>query len=176
MLYFTVCPGENSSSYEMKRCSKATLKTVVWGRRGKSVLRTPLTVRQSPSKKKCRLAEGRAIDVEIVKHHQSEPVCETLNEKVHVNQRKVSNTSNWEKIREAMLRVRISNDDFEEGTSTCVVCGDSLATIRCQYCGPKQYFCHICAENIHADRNQFHVLEQCKVLYNFMFFKQLFLQ
>ena len=83
--------------------------------------------------------------MEIVKP-RSEPVFETLNEKVHVNQRKVSNTSNWERILQAMLelRVRIDNEDFEEGTSTCVVRGDS--TIRCQYFGPEQYFCHICAE------------------------------
>jgi hypothetical protein len=127
------------------------------------VLRSPLTVQQSQSKNKCRPNEDQAIGVEA----QIEPsISETVSEEIQrkcVNRRKVSNASNWEKIREAMLQARIDIEDFQEDTC-CVVCVESLETIRCQYCGLKQYFCHVCAENIHANRNQFHVLEQWKVL------------
>ena len=35
--------------------------------------------------------------------------------------------------------------------------------MRCRYCGPMQFFCSTCAHDLHAERNQFHVLEQWKV-------------
>ena len=80
------------------------------------------------------------------------------------NKRKINSLSNREKIRDALLKVRVENASFPEG-SNCVVCKAEMPIMRCEYCGPKQYFCSTCARDMHAQRNKYHVLEQWQVLY-----------
>ncbi|XP_068674926.1 uncharacterized protein [Montipora foliosa] len=38
----------------------------------------------------------------------------------------------------------------------------SESTVRCRYCGPRQFFCSTCAHDQQSERNQFHVLEHWK--------------
>lgn len=76
--------------------------------------------------------------------------------------RKIAASSNWGKIRDVLLTARIEESSFPE-ESNCVVCRNNVASIRCENCGPRQYFCMKSTQEIHEKRNKFHVLEQWQV-------------
>ena len=76
--------------------------------------------------------------------------------------RNVSSVYNWEKVRGKLLEATVEEEGMQE-SGVCVVCKEREPSLRCRYCGPTQFFCSNCARDLHADRNQFHVLEQWKV-------------
>ncbi|PFX16013.1 hypothetical protein AWC38_SpisGene19737 [Stylophora pistillata] len=75
--------------------------------------------------------------------------------------RVLSISANWEKVREKLLNSYIEEQHLPDKIN-CVNCQKSIATTRCEYCGPRQYFCVECARALHVNRNKFHVLEQWK--------------
>ncbi|XP_022779368.1 uncharacterized protein LOC111320900 [Stylophora pistillata] len=76
--------------------------------------------------------------------------------------RVLSISTNWEKVRENLLNSYIEEQHLPDNIN-CVNCQESIATTRCEYCGPRQYFCVECARALHVNRNKFHVLEQWKM-------------
>ena len=76
--------------------------------------------------------------------------------------RVLSTSGNWEKVREKLLNSYIEEQQLPDNV-ICVNCQEGIATTRCEYCGPHQYFCVGCARALHGSRNKFHVLEQWKV-------------
>ena len=81
--------------------------------------------------------------------------------------RVLSISANWEKVREKLLNSYIEEQHLPDNVN-CVNCQKSIATTRCEYCGPRQYFCVGCARALHVNRNKFHVLEQWKVCMNIL--------
>ena len=81
--------------------------------------------------------------------------------------RVLSISANWEKVREKLLNSYIEEQHLPDNVN-CVNCQKSIATTRCEYCGPRQYFCVECARALHVNRNKFHVLEQWKVCMNIL--------
>nr|XP_058962072.1 uncharacterized protein LOC131789017 [Pocillopora verrucosa] len=81
--------------------------------------------------------------------------------------RVLSISANWEKVREKLLNSYIEEQHLPDNVN-CVNCQKSIATTRCEYCGPRQYFCVGCARALHVNRNKFHVLEQWKVMGYFL--------
>ena len=69
----------------------------------------------------------------------------------------------WESIRESLLNGRVEEEAFfpEE---MCCECKIKKVEIRCWECGFNQYFCIACANNIHREKNYFHVMEKLKVV------------
>ena len=76
--------------------------------------------------------------------------------------RNVSSMYNWEKVGGKLPEATVEEEGMPE-SGVGVVCKEREAFLRCHYCGPRQFFCSNCAQDLHADRNQFHVLEQWKV-------------
>ena len=82
----------------------------------------------------------------------------------------ISNFCNWEKIRPILLKARFEDGSFPiNDASMCSVCMNKQACVRCQYCGPRQFFCEECALAFHETRNQFHVMEKWMVIKCFMY-------
>ena len=79
--------------------------------------------------------------------------------------RVLSTSGNWEKVREKLLNSHIEEQQLPDNV-ICINCQQGIATTRCEYCGPRQYFCVGCARALHGSRNKFHVLEQWKVSMN----------
>ncbi|XP_027035703.1 uncharacterized protein LOC113664303, partial [Pocillopora damicornis] len=75
--------------------------------------------------------------------------------------RHIANIQKWDNIRRQLFDSYVEECCFLTDT-TCVYCLQEPATLRCQYCGPKQYFCLECANILHSVRNHFHVLEKWK--------------
>ncbi|PFX18881.1 hypothetical protein AWC38_SpisGene16723 [Stylophora pistillata] len=78
--------------------------------------------------------------------------------------RVLSISANWEKVREKLLNSYIEEQHLPDNTN-CVNRQKSIATTRCEYCGPRQYFCVECARALHVNRNKSHVLEQGRMGY-----------
>ena len=62
----------------------------------------------------------------------------------------------------ALVEVTVEEEGMLE-SGVCEVCKDREPSLQCCYYGPWQFFCSNCARDLHADRNQFLVLEQWKV-------------
>ena len=81
--------------------------------------------------------------------------------------RNISSVYNWEKVSGKLLEATVEEEGMAE-SGICVVCKEREPFLRCHYCGPRQFFCSNCARDLHArdlhaNRNQFHVLEQWKI-------------
>ena len=160
----------------MKRCRQAVLRTTVLGRNGKTVIRNPLTNRSRSradiTSKIFHSSTNERRDIlspNVMPGEQSQIADEIggsgdEKECITSKKRKINSLSNWKKIRDGLLKARVENASFREG-SNCVACKAVVAIMRCEYCGPKQYFCSTCARDIHVERNKYHVLEQWQVLY-----------
>ena len=141
-----------------------SVKTIVLGRTGKSVIRTPLAVGSAtscssqPSEGSSSLSEAAT-----EKNDQDGRVFSSDEfQQSAAHRRSYSSVFNWEKIREKLLVTAVAEDCLPE-KCLCFFCKERESIARCRYCGPKQFFCSICAHDLHAERNQFHVLEQWKV-------------
>ena len=148
----------------MKKFKPVSVKTIVLGRTGKSVICTPLAVSSAsscspqPSEGSSSLSEA-ALEV----NDQDVPVFSSDEfQQSAAHRRSYSSVLNWEKIREKLLATAVAEECLPE-KCLCVFCKERESTARCRYCGPKQFFCSTCAHDLHAERNQFHVLEQWKV-------------
>lgn len=148
----------------MKKIQKVCVKTVVMGRSGRSVVRTPLSV-DIPTTTK--YTSGENMEVSCVEDHVEEEVFDlNLNsEDSAAYRRNINSRCNWEKIRLMLIKARLEDYSFPEN-AMCGVCANDQAEacIRCQYCGPKQFFCETCALKVHEIRNQFHVMEKWMVI------------
>jgi hypothetical protein len=150
---------------------KVCVKTVVVGRSGKSTIRTPLTVDVG--------SKNQAIPINVDYDSEQEPYGSSdnfFNEEVTIapdnsaeesttHKRNISNFCNWEKIRPMLLKASFEDASFPTNDAPmCSVCMNKQACVRCQYCGPRQFFCEECALAFHETRNQFHVMEKWMVI------------
>ena len=150
----------------MKKVQKVCVKTIVMGRNGKSVVQTPLTVDKPTSSK-----GTSAKNLEVPRPDEHVDVADEdgifepnfAGEDSASHHRNISNFCNWEKIRSMLIKAYIEDNSLGDN-AMCCVCGNEEACIRCQYCGPRQYFCDTCALTVHEHRNQFHVMEKWMVI------------
>lgn len=77
--------------------------------------------------------------------------------------RQLNLTQKWTDIREDVLKA-YSKVSHIPGGQECVVCRQVEAVLRCEHCGPRQYYCLACGHAMHENRNYFHVLELWKVI------------
>ncbi|PFX12541.1 Slit-like 3 protein [Stylophora pistillata] len=75
--------------------------------------------------------------------------------------RHIANIQKWDNIRRQLYDSYMEECCFPTDT-TCVYCLQEPATLRCQYGGPKQYFCLECGNILHSARNHLHVFEKWK--------------
>ena len=148
----------------MKKFKPVSVKTIVLGRTGKSVIHTPLAVSSAnsctsqPSEGSSPLPEA-ALKV----NDQDVPVFSSNEfQQSAAHRRNYSSVFNCEKIREKLLVTAVAEECLPE-KCLCVFCKEQESTTRCRCCGRKQFFCSTCAHDLHVERNQFHVLEQWKV-------------
>jgi hypothetical protein len=148
----------------MRRLKPAVLKVKNIGRDGKtSIVSIPLRVdTQTRSSQLSIPVVGENENVA----EQDVPLCEdddlSATPSATAHEKRVLNISeNWGKVQDSMLSSYIEERHLPEN-SQCVNCFDNART-RCEYCGPRQYFCLDCAKSLHAKRNKFHVLEIWKV-------------
>ena len=146
----------------MKKFKPVSVKTIVLGRTGKSVVHTPLAVNPAssqPSEGSSSLSEAtRELDDHDAPVFSSNDTYESA-----AHRRNYSSVVNWEKIREQLFTTAVGEEGLPE-KCVCVLCKERESTVRCRYCGPRQFFCYSCADHLHLERNQFHILEQWKVL------------
>lgn len=98
---------------------------------------------------------------EIVEPFSFEEFSESGSGLSSYEKRHIANIQKWDNIRRQLFDSYVEECCFPTDT-TCVYCLQEPATLRCQYCGPKQYFCLECANILHSVRNHFHVLEKWK--------------
>ena len=145
----------------MRRMKPVSLKVKNIGRHGrKTTVSIPLRV--DPGRPLQNSTQENSTDIDNQSEDQSLPL-DDLNQPSTTQQqnRVLSVFDNWEKVREKLLSSYIEDQQLPENVK-CVNCQDSIATTRCEYCGPHQYFCVGCARSLHTNRNKFHVLEQWK--------------
>ena len=73
----------------------------------------------------------------------------------------------WEKIQSDMLTV-ITEGAAMPPEQACIYC-DSLASFRCQQCGPLGFFCSQCLDSSHKLVNLFHVPEKWEVMWFYVY-------
>ena len=148
----------------MKEFKPVSVKTIFLGKTGKSVIHTPLAVSSAsscssqPSEGSSSLSEA-ALEV----NDQDVPMFSSDEfQQSAAHRRSYSLVFNWEKICEKLL-VRVVAEESLPEKCLCVFSKERELTVRCWYCGLKQFFCSTCTHDLHVERNQFHVLEQWKV-------------
>ena len=141
----------------MKRLQQCTVKTKILSRRGNYVVRTPLVVQKEIPKSNAQL--DLLLDEPFELEGNS---CDRMCDDSANTQRNISAFCNWEKLRPQLLTSHLEQSYLRDSES-CIVCLKESATIRCTYCGPRQYFCQSCANSQHERRNQFHVMEKWEV-------------
>ena len=156
----------------MKRLQQLSVKTKVFDRKRTFITHTALNVERSGkastnvsmpntnTEQECANSNNDVMDdceMSVSGAHQAPGEEDSANTK-----RNISLFCNWEKLRprilSAFLQENCLNDD-----QICVACLVQPASIRCPYCGPRQYFCETCAYSLHENRNQFHVMEKWTV-------------
>ena len=80
--------------------------------------------------------------------------------------RRIKEAENWGSLQDVLVEACIETSAMPPN-QRCVACLEdgksNRSKIRCQDCGPNQFFCHECAEKLHTTRNLFHVVEVWKV-------------
>lgn len=145
----------------MRRLKPVSLTVKNIGRDGKKTTVTiPLKVDSGRQPEKSSQENNKGIDSP---EEQDVPVHDRENQpSTSQQQNRVLSTSvNWEKVREKLLNSYIEEQQLPDNV-ICVNCQEGIATTRCEYCGPHQYFCVGCARALHGSRNKFHILEQWK--------------
>ncbi|RMX52982.1 hypothetical protein pdam_00025094, partial [Pocillopora damicornis] len=85
---------------------------------------------------------------EIVEPFSFEEFSESGSGLSSYEKRHIANIQKWDNIRRQLFDSYVEECCFLTDT-TCVYCLQEPATLRCQYCGPKQYFCLECANILH---------------------------
>ena len=147
----------------MKKFKPVSVKAIVRGRTGKTVIHTPLTVSSNTAGSQPN--QGSSSLLEAVDDPDIPVFSPDEAQHSEAHRRNYSSVANWEKIRDKLLTTAVGEETLPE-KYVCAVCKQREATVRCRYCGPRQFFCLICAHDLHVKRNQFHVLEQWKVFIN----------
>ena len=150
----------------MKKVKPVSLKTIVLGRTGKTVMHTPLAV--SSNAAGSQLNQGtssRITEAADVDNHDVPVFSPDEAQHSTAQRRNYNSVVNWEKMRDKLFMAAVEEESLPE-KAVCVVCKQRESTVRCRYCGPRQFFCSTCVHDLHAERNQFHVLEQWKVFSN----------
>ena len=146
----------------MRRLKPVSLNVKNIGRDGKeTTVSIPLKVDFGRQPEKTMEENNKEIDSP---EEQDVPLHDLENQPSTSQQqnRVLSTSGNWEKVREKLLNSYIEEQQLPDNV-ICVNCQEVIATTRCEYCGPRQYFCVGCAQALHGSRNKFHVLEQWKV-------------
>ena len=82
--------------------------------------------------------------------------------------RRINEGECWKSLQDKLVKTYIEVSAMLPD-QCCVKCVEDgrlqarSAKIRCLDCGPNQFFCHQCAEELHLTRNLFHVVELWKV-------------
>jgi len=150
----------------MKKVKPVSVKTIVLGRTGKTVIHTPLAVSSNAAGSQLNQGTSSPITDAVDVDNVDVPVFSPDEAQHSTAQRRICNSVvNWEKVRDKLFMAAVEEESLPE-KAVCVVCKQRESTVRCRYCGPRQFFCSTCAHDLHAERNQFHVLEQWKVFSN----------
>ena len=150
----------------MRRLKPVFLNVKNIGRDGKKITQSiPLRVDIGPRQPE-NITEEKNKDIDSAVE-QDVPLDDLDKQQPTTQQqsRVLSISDNWEKVREKLLNSYIEEQHLPDNVN-CVNCQERIATTRCEYCGPHQYFCVGCARALHVNRNKFHVLEQWKVCMN----------
>lgn len=152
----------------MKRFKPVSVKTIVLGREGKSVIHTPLAVNTNASRKEYTSTSANQPtsssppeSADIIDDHDV-PVFSPEAQHSESYRRNLNSVLNWDKVRDQLLNANVEEEAMP-ASSLCSLCKEQEPSLRCQYCGPRQFFCSKCAHDLHAERNQFHIMELWKV-------------
>ena len=151
----------------MKKFKPVSVKTIVLGRTGKTVIHTPLAVGSNatgsrPTQGTSSL--GEAVDDHVHDDHDILGFSPDEAELSAAHRRNLNSVVHWEKIRDKLFTTAVGEETLPENRMClCRMQTTRVCYMRCRYCGPRQFFCSTCAHDLHAERNQFHVLEQWKV-------------
>ncbi|KAK3716896.1 hypothetical protein QZH41_017010 [Actinostola sp. cb2023] len=72
--------------------------------------------------------------------------------------RRIRELKKWSGLRELLVNVAVEESCLLPGT-ICMHCQQTEATVRCNDCGPRQFFCLECSKSLHKTRNIFHILQ-----------------
>ena len=137
----------------MRRLKPVCLNVKNIGRDGKkTAVSIPLKVDFGRQPEKSTQENNKEIDSpegqDVPLHDVENQLC-TSQQQNHV----LSTSGNWEKVRGKKLNSYIEEQQLPDNV-ICVNCQEGIATIRCEYCGPHQYFCNGCARALHGSRNR----------------------
>lgn len=132
----------------MKKFKPVSMKTIVLGRTGKTVIHTPLAVSSNTAGSQPN--QGSSSLLEAVDDLDIPVISPDEVQRSEFHQRNYSSVANWEKIRDKLLTTAVREETLPE-KYVCAVCKQREATVRCRYCGPRQFFCSTCAHDLHAE-------------------------
>ena len=134
----------------MKKVKPVSLKTIVLGRNGKTVIHTPLAVSSNAAGSQLNQGISSLITEAVDVDNHDVPVFSPDEAQHSTAQRRHYNSVvNWEKIRDKLFMAAVEEESLLE-KAVCVVCKQRESTVRCRYCGPRQCFCSTCAHDLHA--------------------------
>ncbi|KAJ7375262.1 hypothetical protein OS493_002009 [Desmophyllum pertusum] len=151
----------------MKRFKPVSVKNNCPWKRRKSVIHTPLAVNTNASRKEYTSTRANQPtsssppeSADIIDDHDV-PVFSPEAQHSEAYRRNLNSVLNWDKVRDQLLNANVEEEAMP-ASSLCSLCKEQEPSLRCQYCGPRQFFCSKCAHDLHAERNQFHIMELWK--------------
>ena len=124
----------------MKNFKRVSVKTIVLGRTGKTVIHTPLTVRSNASGSQPTQGTsslGEAVDDHVHDDHDILRFSPDEAQLSAAHRRNLNPVVHWEKLQDKLFATAVGEETLPE-KCVCVVCRRE-STMRCWYCGPRQF-------------------------------------
>jgi len=143
----------------MKRFKPVTLKAKFIDRKGSRNIKIPLNLNVGSARSRsapANLANSASSDVSL-----SDRVDQVIFQEDTVSSheiRRIRELKKWSGLRELLVNVAVEESCLLPGT-ICMHCQQTEATVRCNDCGPRQFFCLECSKSLHKTRNIFHILQ-----------------
>ena len=138
----------------MKRLKPVKVKTIVLRRNGRSVKNTTLylhPIGSGPPVEASAEDEQETAASLADKHDTETGLLSPTDERPPTLGRMISSAVNWERVRHDLLNASTEEEALPLGV-VCSSCERAPASLRCQYCGLRQFFCDECVHNLHSQR------------------------
>lgn len=128
----------------MKKVKPVSVKTIVLGRTGKTVIHTLLAVSSNTAGSQLNQGTSSLITEAVNVDNHDVPVF-SHDEAQHstAQRRNCNSVVNWAKIHDNLFMAAVGEESLPEKV-VCVICKQCELTVRCQYWGPSQFFCSTC--------------------------------
>ena len=144
---------------------QAKIKATILTPKGRKKIDIPLSIkrpllvdRDGHGERSSYESHANADDAEKLHFDHGSTFCD-LRER---EKRRIASGCRWDAVKGQLVGGTVSQFVLPSNIACCC-CKNCLAVVRCEECGPRQYFCLNCCKTLHSSRNYFHVPELWEV-------------